>query len=162
ISLAWRDNATNETGQYIYLAAGSGSFTRLGDAGANATTSTITGASPGAYRIYITAYNSAGESSPSNTASVTVASTPAQTPPYASFTVSSTSGIAGSTTFAFTDTSTGYFTSRTWNFGDGSSASLANPTHVYANAGVYTIILTISGSAGTSQASSTVSVNNPV
>ena len=161
ISLQWRDNASNETGQYIYLAAGSGSFSRIGDAGANATSSTLTGASAGTYRIYITAYNSAGESAGSNIASVTVVGSTPPAAPIAAFSVSATSGIAGSTTFTFTDQSTGSITSRTWNFGDGTSSTLANPTHTYASAGNYTIVLTVSGSGGQSQATRGVTVSAP-
>jgi PKD repeat protein len=161
IYLTWSDNATSETGQYIYVAAGSGSFTRVGDAGANANSSRLTGASPGTYRIYLTAYNSAGESSPSNTATVTVAA-PAPTPaPSAAFSVSTMSGIAGSTAFIFTDQSTGSITSRSWNFGDGGTSSLSNPTHSYSNAGTYTVVLTVSGSGGQSQATHFISVSAP-
>ncbi|HLJ75741.1 MAG TPA: PKD domain-containing protein, partial [Thermoanaerobaculia bacterium] len=164
INLLWRDNATNETGQYIYVAAGNGAFTRIGDAGASATTSTLTGASAGSYRIYVTAYNSAGESSASNTATVTVSSTSPPQPtsaPVAAFAVSPNNGVAGSTTFIFTDQSTGSITTHSWSFGDGATSTLTNAAHVYANAGNYTIVLTVSGSGGSSQATRTVSVANP-
>jgi len=56
-------------------------------------------------------------------------------------------------TVSFTDTSTGVPTSWDWNFGDGSSHStLQNPTHVYTDAGLYTISFTatnVDGSAAT-------------
>jgi PKD repeat protein len=50
---------------------------------------------------------------------------------------------------AFTDKSTGS-TPRTyqWSFGDGGTSNLANPTHTYAAAGVYTVTLTITNSYG--------------
>ena len=164
INLRWNDNATNETGQYVYLAPATGSFSRIGDAGANSTSATLSGAAPGTYRVYVTAYNSAGESSPSNIASVIVSAptpAPAPQPPVAAFSVSASSGVAGSTTFVFTDQSTGSITTHAWNFGDGNASALANPTHVYASAGAYTIVLTVSGSGGQSQALHTVSVVAP-
>ncbi|HJT17001.1 MAG TPA: PKD domain-containing protein, partial [Thermoanaerobaculia bacterium] len=164
INVTWRDNASNETGQYVYVAAGSGAFTRVGDAGANATSATLTGASAGTYRVYVTAYNTAGESAPSNTATVNVSGTtnpPPAPAPVAAFAVSPNSGTAGTTTFIFTDQSTGSITSRSWNFGDGATSTLTNPVHVYFSAGTYTIVLTVSGSGGSSQATRTVSVTNP-
>jgi len=39
-------------------------------------------------------------------------------------------------------------TSYVWNFGDGTSSTSANPTHVYANAGNYTICLVAASTAG--------------
>src|SRR5581483_9120558 len=69
IVLQWRDNASNETGQWIYFAAATGSFTRIGDAGhggAGCSGAGVTGAAAGTYRVYVTAYNAAGESAASN------------------------------------------------------------------------------------------------
>jgi len=45
----------------------------------------------------------------------------------------------------FSNTSTiGYGTMQSyhWNFGDGASSALVNPTHTYSNTGIYTVILT--------------------
>jgi len=163
ITLMWVDNATDEIGQYVYLATGQGYFSRIGDAGANHTTGRINGVAPGSYRIYVSAYNAAGESAGSNTVNVTIADT-SSVPivPSAAFVVSSMSGIAGSTTFAFTDQSIGTISTRMWSFGDGTSSTLTNPTHVYANAGNYTVILTVSGQAGQSQATRTLTVTAAV
>jgi len=72
INLQWRDNASDETGQYVYIAASGGGFSRIGDAGANATTAGITGVAAGTYSVRVTAFNSAGESAASNTATVTI------------------------------------------------------------------------------------------
>jgi len=48
-----------------------------------------------------------------------------------------------------------------WIFGDGSVATGASPTHTYASAGTYTVILTVvDGHAGASSATLTVLVNN--
>jgi PKD repeat protein/glucose/arabinose dehydrogenase len=49
----------------------------------------------------------------------------------------------------FTDTSTAPSpTSRLWDFGDGTSSTATNPTHVYTEDGRYTVRLTVSGAAG--------------
>ncbi|MBI4931381.1 MAG: PKD domain-containing protein [Bacteroidetes bacterium] len=47
-------------------------------------------------------------------------------------------------TFYFSDASTGGpFILWNWNFGDGNNSSLQNPSHMYANAGTYTVCLTV-------------------
>jgi PKD repeat protein len=48
---------------------------------------------------------------------------------------------------AFSDQSTspGPITNYVWNFGDGNTSNLQNPTHTYATSGVYNVCLTISG-----------------
>ncbi len=49
----------------------------------------------------------------------------------------------------FTDTSIGTITIWAWDFGDTSSSSLQNPTHVYTAAGTYTVALVATGPLGT-------------
>src|SRR5207253_1764294 len=135
---------------------GSGAYQLAGDVAANQRTATVTGFSAGTWKVYVTAWNSAGESAASNVAQVTVAS-----PFAASFTASPASGIAGQTNFAFTDQSTGTITTRSWDFGDGFSASGTSVSHIYTIAGAYTVTLTIAG--GGQQASTTrvVTVSAP-
>ncbi|MFH0968470.1 MAG: PKD domain-containing protein [Methanobacteriota archaeon] len=58
-----------------------------------------------------------------------------------------TSGTAP-LTVQFTDTSTGSPTMWVWNFGDGSTDSVANPSHAYTSAGTYTVSLTASSQTG--------------
>jgi PKD repeat protein len=51
----------------------------------------------------------------------------------------------------FTDHSTdsaGTLTSHTWNFGDGGASTLANPSHFFPKAGVYSVSETVSDTAG--------------
>jgi PKD repeat protein len=43
----------------------------------------------------------------------------------------------------FTDASTGEVTSWHWDFGDGETSSLQNPSHTYANPGIYNVVLTV-------------------
>jgi carboxypeptidase T len=69
------------------------------------------------------------------------------TAPTASFTAGQNSICVGQSV-AFTDFSTGSPTSWTWDFGDGSSSTLQSPTYVYAQAGTYTVSLTVSNNLG--------------
>ncbi len=65
-----------------------------------------------------------------------------------SFTFSPASPLAGQA-IQFNDSSTGGPTSWAWNFGDGATSTVQNPSHAFAAAGTYTVALT----AGTSSAS---------
>jgi len=59
---------------------------------------------------------------------------------------------AGNTT-TFTDASQSYgwfITSWQWNFGDGNTATTQNPTHIYADPGVYTVSLIVANQFGCS------------
>ena len=51
----------------------------------------------------------------------------------------------------FTDTSTGSPTVWFWDFGDGTTSTLQNPTHSYSVANTYTVVLTASNSGGSGQ-----------
>lgn len=64
--------------------------------------------------------------------------------------------ISGSTSY-FTDQSTGGpFIAWNWNFGDGNSSSLQNPSHSYVNGGTYTVCLTVYSQTDTCNYCSTV------
>ena len=153
-NLQWNDNATNETGYRVYLANGNGAFNRLSpDLAAGSRGATISSLAAGTYRFYVTAFNSAGESAQSNTASATIAASVS-----ASFVVSPSAGVAGVTTFICSDTSAGA-TSWSWNFGDGGTSTLQNPAHIYSAPGTYTIQLTANGQ---SFASRVVSVSSGI
>jgi PKD repeat protein len=54
-------------------------------------------------------------------------------------------------TVKFADQSQGNPTSRTWYFGDGSSSTEENPTHFYAEPGIYFARLYVSNKAGSDQ-----------
>ena len=60
----------------------------------------------------------------------------------ASFTANPTSGTAPRAV-QFIDTSTGSPTSWSWNFGDGTTSTLRNPSHTYSRAGTFTARLTV-------------------
>jgi len=69
-------------------------------------------------------------------------------PPSADFTANSTEGNTP-LTIMFTDLSSGPPNSWQWNFGDGSAdATIQNPTHIYQNAGSYTVSLTVGNDHG--------------
>jgi PKD repeat protein len=64
--------------------------------------------------------------------------------PSAAFTAAPTTGAAPMTV-GFTDQSTGPITSWSWDFGDGSTSTVQNPYHVYAEPGNYSVTLTVTG-----------------
>lgn len=51
-------------------------------------------------------------------------------------------------TVALTSTSTGTIDSYLWDFGDGITSTDMNPTHLYADTGVYVVTLTVTGPCG--------------
>ncbi len=72
--------------------------------------------------------------------------TSANQSPVASFTYT-----ANALAVTFTDTSTdadGTIVSRSWNFGDSSTATTQNPVHTYVAAGTYTVTLTVTDNGG--------------
>jgi Tol biopolymer transport system component len=69
-------------------------------------------------------------------------------PPRTDFTPNSTTTGDAPLNVQFTDTSAGYPTSWLWNFGDGSTSRLRNPSHTYNRGGVFTVILTSTNSFG--------------
>jgi PKD repeat protein len=75
----------------------------------------------------------------------------------ASFTFSPASPVVGQTV-RFTDTSTGSPASWSWSFGDGSTGTSQNPSHVFSAAGAYTVALTASRGNASDNASRTVNV----
>ena len=67
--------------------------------------------------------------------------------PVAEFSANTTTGAAP-LTVSFTDNSTGSPTSWSWDFGDGSTSSEQNPSHIYQNTGKYTVKLTVTNDLG--------------
>jgi len=75
-------------------------------------------------------------------------------PVQADFVGAPTSGIAP-LTVAFSNTSTGDFTTSLWNFGDDITSTLNSSTHTYTTAGTYTVTLTAGGLGSTDTLSRT-------
>ncbi len=72
------------------------------------------------------------------------------TAPKADFSASVTSG-SNPLTVQFTDKSTGSPISWAWIFGDGSISRDKNPSHMYENAGKYSVLLKVSNLAGSNE-----------
>jgi PKD repeat protein len=70
-------------------------------------------------------------------------------PPVAAFAASPTGGPAP-LTVNFANQSREIFTAQQWQFGDGGSSTARNPSYTYANSGVYTVTLTVTGPGGSS------------
>lgn len=77
--------------------------------------------------------------------------------PVASFSTSANAICTGEIV-AFTDASSNSPSAWAWDFGDGSNASIENPTHAYVNAGTYIISLTASNAAGSASFTDTIVV----
>ncbi len=67
--------------------------------------------------------------------------------PTAEFSASPTAGEVP-LTVEFDDESQGDVASWLWSFGDGATSDEQNPTHVYQTAGIFTVVLGVSGSGG--------------
>jgi PKD repeat protein len=116
-------------------------------------------ANAGTYTVTLTSTGPGGSDSETKTNYITVN----EPPPVAEFSGTPTSGVKP-LNVAFTDLSTGGpVTSRLWNFGDGGTSTAQNPSHTYANAGVYTVTLTVTGPGGTNSETKSgyITVNEP-
>ena len=68
--------------------------------------------------------------------------------PVAAFTASATAGDAPFSV-DFTDDSTGLVDTWAWDFGDGNTSALQDPSHTFASAGTFTVTLEVTGPGGT-------------
>ena len=100
----------------------------------------------GNFSIRLTAVNAYGsDTTPANLYWVNVSA--ATAPPVAGFTGTPVSGTMP-LSVNFTDTSTGSPSFWNWSFGDGSYASVKNPTHIFSANGTFTITLTATNAGG--------------
>lgn len=117
----------------------------FGDGGTSSLQSpTYSYATAGTYTVALTVTNAAGSdtNTKTNYISVTVGSGPV-----ADFSGTPLTGAAP-LTVTFTDLTTNAPTSWSWNFGDGGTSTLQNPSHAYTTAGSYAVTLTASNTCG--------------
>ena len=98
---------------------------------------------PGTYTVTLTAINSAGSNTVSQTGYITVRAAV----PVSSFTANVTSGVKP-LTVQFTDTSTNAPTGWYWTFGDGGVSTNQNPVYTFSSGGTYAVSLGVSNTAG--------------
>jgi PKD repeat protein len=109
-------------------------------------------AKAGGYAVSLMATTSSGPRQTSKT--ITVASMSVLS---SSFFYTPAAPVAGQS-IQFMDTSDGNPTSWNWNFGDGTTSTLQNPSHAYATAGAKTVGLTVTNASGTNSSIQTVTV----
>ncbi|MEI6408538.1 MAG: PKD domain-containing protein [Bacteroidota bacterium] len=105
---------------------------------------------PGTYPVTLIVSNAAGKDTATIAGYIVVTTVP----------TTAFSGTANGSTATFTNSSTNA-TSYSWNFGDSGSSTDANPTHTYANDGVYTVVLTSTNACGTSTATHLITIATP-
>lgn len=156
VTFAWDYSASGAAGFAVYCGGASGAYTSRYDAG-NALAYTVSSVAEGS-RLFcaVTAYDSAKVETPYST------ELSVQVPYKAPVTSFSASPLTGSAPLnvAFTNTTTGTVTSWTWDFGDGTTSTAQNPSHIYSAAGSYVPSLTAVGPGGTTKvfASSAIKV----
>jgi len=99
---------------------------------------------PGVYELKLTVWK--GEKTAVQTQTITINENPM---PVACFTVSSSTAKVGEEV-TFTNCSL-KSDSYLWNFGDGATSTLENPAHTYTESGSFSVQLTATNSAGSSQ-----------
>lgn len=136
-AIEFTDNSSNDPTSWIWDFGDGNTSTQQNP--------THTYASAGTYTVCLTVSNSVG----SNTSCMTV---PVSFAPVANF----TSMDLGGGTINFTDNSINNPTSWVWDFGDGNTSTLQNPSHTYTAAGTYTVCLTVTNNAGSNTICMTV------
>ncbi|MDR2855913.1 MAG: PKD domain-containing protein [Methanomicrobiales archaeon] len=101
---------------------------------------------PGMYTVSLTASKESETDTREKTGYITASSHAVGL--IASFTASPTGGTAP-LSVEFKDTSVGNPTMWYWEFGDGETATVANPKHIYTTPGTYTVKLTVSNQVTT-------------
>ena len=105
----------------------------------------------GTYTVQLTVSNDGGNDTEVKTDYITITNPPTPPPPgdppVAEFTSNTTNTYIGETIY-FTDESLYSPTSWSWIFGDGTTSTLQNPTHIYANPGVYNVSLSVENEYG--------------
>ncbi|MGZ5245744.1 MAG: PKD domain-containing protein [Flavitalea sp.] len=143
LSVAFRDASTGDP-KFWNWDFGNGQISNVQNPTVNYTT-------PGTYSVTLVVRNGSGTNGITKNALITVFESPR-----ASFSLDRTN-VCVPSTVNFTDLSTdnsGTIVSYLWNFGDGTTSTERNPSHSYAQAGFYTVDLTITSSSGCTSRSS--------
>lgn len=108
-------------------------------------------ATVGTYTVQLTVSNDGGSDTEVKIDYITITNPPTPPPsgdpPVAEFIANTTNTYIGETVY-FTDQSLYSPTSWSWIFGDGTTSTLQNPTHIYANPGVYNVSLSVENEYG--------------
>ena len=97
----------------------------------------------GIYDIQLTVTGKSGSNTKTEPGYISVN----ETAPLAAFSGSPQSG-SKPLNVTFTDSSTGVIASYSWNFGDGGTSNIQNPSHTYTAVGTFTVNLTVTGPGG--------------
>lgn len=151
---AFTSSSTNFMASFTNTSSASGTasyFWDFGDGNTSTTTSPAhTYAANGTYTVCLTVSDSCGTDSSCSSISVNCAT------PATAFNSSSSNLVA-----IFADATTGSPSNWLWDFGDGNTSTMQNPTHTYATPGSYTVCLTTINACGADSSCSTVSVSCP-
>ncbi|MGO9819849.1 MAG: PKD domain-containing protein, partial [Solirubrobacteraceae bacterium] len=115
--------------------------------------------SPGLYTVTLTTTDDLGLTA---TASGPVTVDAAPTASFTAWPNPSTLGVPANFDASASSDPEGTITDYSWNFGDGSTATGADPSHAFAAPGTYTVILTVTNDGGqTATTSQTATVDSP-
>ncbi len=103
--------------------------------------------SEGSFDVALTALGFGGQNQKVQANLIAVSGPGGPNAPHAAFGLDRTAGNVP-LPVNFSDRSTGDITQWAWNFGDGSTSSSPNPSHVYTTGGVFSVTLTVSGPGG--------------
>jgi PKD repeat protein len=161
IPLSWNAPIGNSNIGYVWRILDSSASTIISSGYTTSTSVTATVPTAGLYKWTILPLDSTtgvvGTATPTLNSFVVAAS------PTSGFSGTPTSG-SSPLSVAFTDSSANSPTSWSWNFGDGSTSTAQNPTHVYTTPGTYTVSLTSTNGVGSNIATATnyITVSAPV
>ena len=122
--------------------------------------------SAGTYDVTLTATNAYGSNTVTKVAYITANTPPPNQPPTANANgpYSGQAGTAVAFSSAGSSDPDGSIVGYSWDFGDGATSTAANPNHTYANAGTYTVSLTVTddqGATGSATTTATISSAPP-
>lgn len=146
----WHNSVVLPDGSVILLGGGLKDVWRFNPAGSSSQNPSHTYTTAGNFTATLQAFNSAGFNSTRKNYYITVNS--GSSALVSGFSANPVNGTVPFTV-QFNDTSVGSPINWSWDFGDGNTSSLQNPSHTFSWAQVFNVTLTVSGSSGTSNRS---------